>query len=460
METRQSSAENVQRVRWPLIGSLILTSVVVALVCVPPTAGVLSLGRLVWLACVYMLVAAAVHALAVWSVYRIQSEGVREWALVWPVVWGAWIAVVWLPLVALLTYERSSWVAAMVPLAAAFLTLFIVSRRQDEDEHAMPFVMQRAELLALDESPRLWRMLLPSLIMAIVLDAGAALYAANHAWMAGILFAVAAAYITERQLTRTAARVKVRDESVRRGAAANSVAVWMLTVLALLPFLAGMGLAMRGVLGMPAARAANTVPKLAHARSMDWAGIILLRPRMRQAIVTPLLTARPDSFKKSDVIRFDGQYWYFQPPDSGPGPDAHTAQGDPTKVEIRSTNRLAVMMEAHQRLRKEMEADCCRELQLNVVNADAVPGSISVEVLLRDSSRKPATTVSLGSKVLASSTVSPMPLKRAPVHETLTFQIPRGDRQAFNEITVKVRPEMGRTLAAPELAVESFAFQR
>ena len=47
---------------------------------------------LLWLACVYMLIAACVHALAVWSVYRIQREGVRGWAMVWPVVWGAWIA--------------------------------------------------------------------------------------------------------------------------------------------------------------------------------------------------------------------------------------------------------------------------------------------------------------------------------------------------------------------------------
>lgn len=460
MDTRDSSPQGSSTVTWPLIGSLILTGIVVAFVCVPPFSGLHSFGRLVWLACVYMLVAACVHALAVWSVYRIQSEGVRDWAMVWPVVWGAWIAVVWLPLVALLTYERSSWVAAIVPLAAAFLTLFIVSRRQDEDDDAAQFVGCRAELLAVDESPRLWRMLLPSLIVAVVIDGGVALYAANHAWMAGVLFAVAAAYVTERQLTRTAARVKVRDESVRRGAAGNSVAVWMLTVVALLPFLAGMGLAIRGVLGMPAARAANYVPKFAHAAAKDWAGIILLRPKMRQAIVTPLLTATAGSFKKSDVIKFDGQYWYFQDPDSEPGVDAHVAKDDPTKVEIKSTNNLAVMMEAHQRLPREMEADCCRELQLNVVNADAVPGTISVEVLLRDSSRKPAKSVSLGSKVLPSSTVSPMLLKRAPVHETLTFEIPRRERQAFDEITVKVKPEFARALETPRVAVESFAFQR
>ena len=68
--------------------------------------------------------------------------------------------------------------------------------------------------------------------------------------------------------------------------------------------------------------------------------------------------------------------------------------------------------------------------------------------------------MSLGNKVLASSTVSPMPLKRGPVHETLTFQIPRGSKQPFDEITVKVKPEFGRPLAAPHVGIESFAFQR
>jgi hypothetical protein len=160
------------------------------------------------------------------------------------------------------------------------------------------------------------------------------------------------------------------------------------------------------------------------------------------------------------VIPFDGQYWYFQAPSSEPGVDAHMAQGDPTKVRISSKNSLPVVMEAHQRLPQEMEANCCRALELNLVNADAVPGAISVEVVLRDASKKTVSSVELGSKVLASSTVSPMPLKREPVHETLTFEIPRNDRQAFDEITVKVKPEIGRSLAAPQVGIESFAFRR
>lgn len=296
-------------------------------------------------------------------------------------------------------------------------------------------------------------------LLWLAIDGGVALYAANHAWMAGALFAGAAAYFTERLLTRTVARVKVRDESVRRAAAGNSVAVWILTVVALLPFLAGMGLAMRGILGMPAVQAANAVPKFAHAASRDWFGIILTRPKMRHEIVTPVLTTNPEGLRRQEkTIPFDGTYWYFQEPAAGPGPYAHVVAGDPTKSRIRSTDRMPVVMEAHQRLGREVQPSCCRTLELNVVNADAVPGSVTVETLLRD---RHGYVVSLGTKTLASSTVSPMPPNRAPVHESVAFQIPRAAKnRSFDEMTVKIRPEVKRSLAAPKIGIESFAFQR
>jgi hypothetical protein len=459
VDRRDVSSESVQPVTWPLIGSLILTSVVVAFVCEPPLTGHYTWGRVLGLACLYLLVAAAVHALAVWSIFRIQSESVREWMLVWPVVWGAWVAVVWLPLVALLTYEGSQWVAVIIPLAAVFLTLFVMSKRRDEQAGYVDTERVRTELFAVDESPRLWRALLPSLLIAVAIDGGAALFAASHAWWAGCLFAAAATYFAVNLLNRTAARVKVREGSVRRASVGNSVAVWMLTVLALLPFLASAGMTMRWWLGMPAVHAARHVANFAHRAMRGYTGIILTRPKMPHEIVTPVLTANTNGFKKQDkTIPFDGQYWYYQWPDSRPGPDAHVVPGDPAKSHIKSTDNEAIMMEAHQRLTQPIEATCCRVLQLNVTNADAVPGTITLEVQLRDAHGYVA---SLGNKVLVSSTVSPMPLHRGPVQETLVFQIPRGVKnKRFDEMTVKVKPEGTRSLAAPEVAIRSFAFER
>jgi hypothetical protein len=157
---------------------------------------------------------------------------------------------------------------------------------------------------------------------------------------------------------------------------------------------------------------------------------------------------------KSRMIPFDGTYWYFK---SRPTPNAHVVQGDPIKNHITSTDMLPISMEAHQPLGREMALNCCRSLQLNVVNADAVPGRITLEVLLRDKDGKTVTTTSLGSKVLASSTVSPMPLHRAPVQETLLFRIPAGAKsKRFDEITVRIVPERSRSLAGPSVSVQSF----
>lgn len=191
-------------------------------------------------------------------------------------------------------------------------------------------------------------------------------------------------------------------------------------------------------------------------------GIILTRPKMRQEIVTPVLALNPGTFTKQNrVIPFDGQYWYYQWPDAAPGPYAHIVPGDPTKSQIKSTDHYPIMMEAHQRLPKPMEAGCCRTLQVNVENADTVPGTITLDVVLKDANGKPGSAVRLGSQVLVSSTVSPIPPHRGPVQETLVFQIPRdAKKKPFDEITVRVRPENTRSLIAPEVAVESFAFQR
>jgi hypothetical protein len=459
VDTRESSPQSFTPVTWPLIGSLILTSIVVALVCEPPFSGTYTWGRVLWLACLYLLVAAAVHVLAVWSISRIQSEGVHEWTRVWPVVWGAWIAVVWLPLVALLTYEGSRWVAVILPLAAVFLTLFVVSKRGEQEAEYVGAEHTRPEMFALDESPRLWKVLLPSLLIAIVIDGGVAACAAGHAWWAGCLFAAAATYFATTLLNRTAARVKVREDSVRRASVGNSVAVWILTVVALLPFLAGVGVVMRGWLGMPAVHAAKHVANFVHQAMRGYTGVILTRPKTRHEMVTPMLTMNSQAFKKQNkTIPFDGQYWYYRWPDSRPGPDAHVVQGDPTKGSIKSTDNYPIMMEAHQRLANPVETSCCRALELNVVNADAVPGTITLEVQLRD---ERGYVASLGNKVLVSSTVSPMPLHRGPVEETLVFQLPRGVRgKKFDEMTVRVKPEGWRSLAAPEVGIESFAFQR
>ena len=90
-------------------------------------------------------------------------------------------------------------------------------------------------------------------------------------------------------------------------------------------------------------------------------------------------------------------------------------------------------------------------------NADTVSGTLAVEVLLRDTSTRQAAQISLGTKVLPSSAVSPMPLKRAPVVDTVNFQIPRATKQkSFNEITVRIKRDERMSLAGALVSVQSF----
>lgn len=464
MDARSNAAERPGPVTWPLVGSLVLTGIVVGFVCVPPMRPLRTWGQVVLLACLYLSVAACVHALAVWAITRIQREGGRftEWAMVWPAVWGAWIAVVWLPLLALLTYERSMWVAFVLPLTASFSALYLRSRWLRDEADEFSCVSGSAhELFALEETPRLWRVLLPSVVVAIVADAGIALLAAGHARFAGMLLAADAAHLTDRFLQRSTSRDdQAAERSMRRASAGNSAAVWMLTAVALLPFLAGMSLAIGGVLGMPGVHAARHPPLSGLLSSRGYRGIILVRPHKAHEIITPVLTSHADGIARSRMIPFDGTYWYFKSPDTRPAPNARIVPGDPLKGEIKSTDYIPLVMEAHQRLGADMKMSCCHALELRVVNADAIPGAITMEVLLRDSHAKAESTVSLGSKVLQSSTVSPMPLHRAPVSETLSFQIPRRDKgRTFDEITVKIRPERSRSLAGPHVAVEGFLLE-
>lgn len=247
------------------------------------------------------------------------------------------------------------------------------------------------------------------------------------------------------------------ERSTRRASAGNSIAVWVLMVMALLPFLAGMGAAMAGLLGMQAVHAAKRGPVAASGQGPGWMSIILTLPRKPHEIVTPLVTSQVAGMAKSRMIPFDGSYWYYK---TAPTPNAHVVQGDPIRNHIKSTDLMPISMEAHQPLGDKMALDCCRSLQLNVVNADAVPGRITLEVLLRDKSGKTVTATSLGSRLLESSAVTPMPLHRAPVHETLRFQIPQGAKgRSFDEITVKIVPERSRSLAGPSVSIESFLLE-
>jgi hypothetical protein len=455
---------------WPLASSLLLTAATVALVCERPVTALHSWGQIFSRATLYLLVAGFMHMLAVWGVCRVRDDSEDAgWARVWRVVWAGWIVVVWLPLIALLTSERSSWVAIVLPVTAIFGTLLLRSGAARDTFEVEPSrtATEARELFYIEEAQPLWRVLLPAMFTAIAAQIAFVALTAHHNWTAGCLLGAAAVYPVERWMSRSAVEpAEVSGRRWRWTSAGNSLVVWLMLVLALIPFLAMYAAgAVSGLLGIrPPAGARVSAPSLSHSRSIGYSGVILFTPhKPREIVMLQPLTAT-GFLNQPREITFDGAYWFFKDPDTRPQPNARIAHGDPIKNRVRSTDMDPLLMEAHQSLGKPIAMSCCNSLRVNVTNADNVPGTIAIEVLIRDTTSRKNLAVSLGTAVLASSTVSPMPLKRAPVEDSVTFQMPRGQPlgakgRTFNEITVRLKPERSRSLASAQVAIKNFVLQ-
>jgi hypothetical protein len=157
------------------------------------------------------------------------------------------------------------------------------------------------------------------------------------------------------------------------------------------------------------------------------------------------------------TIRFDGAYWYFEPPDTGPGWTAHQAQGTPLGVNIESVNSFPLMMEAHQQLIGPVRLSRCGEIDVVIENRDNLRGAISLGLLLGDSHSPGKPTLYLGQKEIETTLSGFFYYKTAPVSETLRFAIPRpAPMRRFDEITVMVLPDPEHSMAGPKIAIQEF----
>jgi hypothetical protein len=162
--------------------------------------------------------------------------------------------------------------------------------------------------------------------------------------------------------------------------------------------------------------------------------------------------------KRPVVIRFDGQYWYMQPPDQRPGPLAHQAHGTPLDTHIASNNRFPLTMEAHQFLGAPIRVLRCRGIEVEIENRDNDPGAISMAVLLRDSSSARTPALYIGEQPIVTKEPGNFRIKSAPVAETLRFAVPAQARvRKFDEITVMILPDAGHQRVGPRIGIDEFA---
>jgi len=447
----------------PLVVSLICTGVVVSLFPLPQR-GSLNWPQLVALAFLYIGAAASVHSGVVSLVCRAFREhmGYPTWLLTVE-IWGC---VGWVLLIVLLAKERSPWVCVTVPLTIGSSVGFLKARvkRRDRAKEEALGETRRPEIFSVDEGPSSWQALLPTAAIAVAGQIGMGALLAQRTWVAGILFAIGAAIFVWRSPLKHGDHPHPDQRRILRSSAMLSLFIVTLSGLTLLPFLKK-GYRVNGLEDLlKIQRTAIARPETGkHERSAaaGYSGIVLVTlPKPHHEIIPPT-NADPlhlaGALTKPVVIPFDGAYWYFQIPDTRPSADARIQRGDPLTTNIRSTNRIPIVMEAHQILTSSINLSCCKALKLNMVNADNHAGRITVEILLRDTAAKPISVVSLGRIVIPSSKTQSISFERPPTYEAMTFHFPsRAHRANFNEITVIVTPDWDRALAGSKVSIQNF----
>ncbi len=237
--------------------------------------------------------------------------------------------------------------------------------------------------------PPLARVLLPSLALAVLFNAILALAAMHWFVTASIAAGIFAGVLGWRAVLRSSPAAGARQILSNSRQMALATTAFLFTVIALFPFLRvrPMTPAFPGLF-------AQTVPKNSAAATNQvtandgYPGIILLPLKEEQKkIIAPVKREFIPHFgvKIAEPLEFpfDGQYWYFKWPDRRPRPSAHVVRASAAKVQIRSSDRYPLLMEAHQRLGQQLDLGCCSAMNLVVENADQLEGAISLELWVK-----------------------------------------------------------------------------
>ncbi len=156
------------------------------------------------------------------------------------------------------------------------------------------------------------------------------------------------------------------------------------------------------------------------------------------------------------IIKFDGPYYYFQPPHKAPSRTAFKVLGTPLIHDFQANNFIPLVMEAHQTLGAPIPVSRCREIQLGILNDDNRPGTINLAVLLTDSA-SPDNQLYLGQQPVVTSQPDHFSLKSSPADETLSFPITVPSKiRKFDEITVMFLPDSANYDKGPKVAIQQF----
>ncbi len=300
--------------------------------------------------------------------------------------------------------------------------------------------------------------------------AGAAMLSHSNYTAAALLAMSAFLFAWEKAATRSAGSIsRDRDRQVKRASIrvlCAALPAVLLTMWALLDGMTARGRAtqVNAAVAGPVSASKDADRNKAQASTSGAGGYVsvVLWPRPeKKEIVPPLelddsLLLAPGT-KQPFTLRFNGSYWFVQPPLKQPGHDAHIARGTPVSVDIKTNNAISLVMDAHQKLPASIRIARCREIQVEIENLDNRAGMIALGMLLTDGESSATRTLYLGQQPIVSTDPAHFYVKTTPAYETLRFSVPSdAPIRKFNEITVMFLPDIEHMFVAPKIAIQQF----
>jgi len=375
----------------------------------------------------------------------------------------------WIPAVVLLFRQDSMWMAPVVAISAAVLALcwrpLVPVEVPDETE------IDRTELFAetMQPIPRSSR----GYWLAVGIYAACLALNIREIVTASALLAVCG-YVVAWQLTTVSVEPASEGKLTRRATSRllrTAIPALLVTFLALMAWnpnsTNGGGASAHDREGSDndASRrkrdaAANSASGLSGYQSI----VLWPLPDKKKFVMPPMpgITPNLEAISKPLEIPFDGSYWYFQPPRRKPGPEARIARGTPLAANIRSTDFMPLVMEAHEKLGAHVNLACCSALLIAIDSCDNLPGPISLGVSLNDydlrtkgAERKRG--VYLGSQPVTPSAPALFASSCVPRTQTLRYLIPHpAVIRKFNEVTVSFAGGAFRAEVGPKIAIKQF----
>lgn len=188
--------------------------------------------------------------------------------------------------------------------------------------------------------------------------------------------------------------------------------------------------------------------------------IILWPVLEKKQIYAPLLDSGEllaPGTKQPLILRFNGPYWYFQPPHTQPSPTAHQAHGTPLELDIQARNAHPLTMQARQSLSAPIRLAHCREIRLTVRSRERTSAPFQIALWLTDESAPGKPTLELGQQTLTSSLPDAQFDHAAAATEVLHFAVPAHARlRRFNQMTVVFLSDTAYAERAPKIALQQF----